>query len=111
MMQFDVVVTGIRCWLSIQRGDWPGSLCERLLSHVRAVTADAVTTACDRFGTSVPPPVAALGVSTVDRSEATASFLEPGRTKVDILLADLRALSGWRPKTRLILEHLFPPPA
>ena len=78
---------------------------------IRAVTAAAVTAACERFGQPVPPLVAALAVSASEPAEATASFLEPGRTKVDILLADLRVLPGWRPRIRLVLEHLFPPAA
>ena len=76
---------------------------------VRAVTADAITAAAERFGVPVPP--AALVESPSGRAEATASFLEPGRTKVDILREDLRALPGWCAKARLVLEYLFPPAA
>jgi len=43
--------------------------------------------------------------------EPTAVFLESGRTKTDILISDLGTLRGWRPKLRLIREHLFPPAA
>jgi hypothetical protein len=58
---------------------------------VRAVTAEAITAAGERFDVPVPP---ALVESPSGRAEATASFLEPGRTKVDILREDLRALPG-----------------
>ena len=78
---------------------------------IRAVTAAAVSASCERFAQPVPPLVAALAASPAEPAEATARFLEPGRTKVDILLADLRVLPGWRQRIQLVLEHLFPPAA
>jgi hypothetical protein len=79
--------------------------------RIRAVTADAITVAGERFGAPMPPALAALAELPSGRVEATAWFLDTGRTKVDILLDDLRVLNGWRAKVRLILEHLFPPAA
>jgi hypothetical protein len=76
---------------------------------IRAVTGDAITEACVRFSVPVPSELTALEVLPPGRPEATASFLEPGRAKVDILLADLRALPGWGQRARLVVEHLFPP--
>jgi hypothetical protein len=29
---------------------------------------------------------------------------------VDVLISDLRSLPTWRQRTRLVREHLFPPP-
>ena len=51
---------------------------------IRAVTADAITAAGERFGVPVAPALAAV-VESSGRAEATASFLKPDRTKVDIL--------------------------
>ena len=42
---------------------------------------------------------------------AIAEFLNDDRAKVDDLVSDLQALPGWRPKLRLIREHLLPPAA
>jgi hypothetical protein len=46
-----------------------------------------------------------------DEVEPTAAFLRQGVRRVDILLSDLRNVSGWTRKARLIREHLFPPAA
>jgi hypothetical protein len=42
---------------------------------------------------------------------AITEFLREDRTKVHDLVSDLRALQGWRPRLRLIREHLLPPAA
>ena len=43
--------------------------------------------------------------------EPTAEFLQHDLRRVDILLSDLRTISGWTRKLRLLREHLVPPPA
>ena len=58
-----------------------------------------------------------FGTATVDRAvdalRAGASSRVAGihamRSRTDVLLVDLRALSGWRARGRLIREHLIPP--
>ena len=80
---------------------------------LRAVCASGLASARQRLGT----PTAARLVDVLSGSgeaedvEPTAVFLRPGRTKTDILVSDLRTLAGWRPRLRLIREHLFPPAA
>jgi hypothetical protein len=40
-----------------------------------------------------------------------SSYLRADARKVDLLVADLRSLPGWRSRLRLVREHLFPPAA
>jgi hypothetical protein len=49
--------------------------------------------------------------ASADREAAIAEFLNDDRAKIDDLVSDLHALSGWRPRLRLIREHLLPPAA
>ena len=85
-------------------------LAERAIAKgIQVVTADAILAAATRFGVEMSSALRIFVESAPERAEATASFLVPGLTKVDILLHDLRALPRWRSKGRLILEHLFPP--
>jgi hypothetical protein len=62
------------------------------------------------FGTPVPPTIVE-GLRSATGREPTADYLRPRFRKVDILVSDLRLLTGWRSRFKLIREHLFPPPA
>ena len=42
---------------------------------------------------------------------ASASFAGRRMRKLDVLISDLRALSGWPSRLRLLREHIFPPRA
>ena len=84
------------------------SVCAAGVEHARARFATPVPAGW--LGVQAPPSRKALRrTSTADQAEPTAAFLRNGRTKVDILISDLRALRGTRLKARLIREHLFPP--
>lgn len=81
------------------------------VKRLRAVCAHGITCAQARFGTAVPQDWLHRLRAASRANEPTAAFLQNGRTKTDILRSDLRTLRGWRPKLRLIREHLFPPVA
>ena len=78
--------------------------------RLRSVCARGISSAQARFGTSVPRDWLDR-LQRVSDGEPAAAYLQTDRRKVDILIDDLRTLRGWRPKFRLLREHLFPPPA
>ncbi len=74
-----------------------------------SVCASGIREAAARFRTS-PVPSWVKRLQTVDsQRERTAVFLASGRTKLDVLRSDLQVLKGWRPRMKMIGEHLFPP--
>lgn len=75
--------------------------------RLRAVCARGLSLARDRFGTEVP--AALLGRMTGADREASAQFVGGRMRRVDVLIADLRALPGWRARLELLREHLLPP--
>ncbi|CAN5671223.1 hypothetical protein BH24ACI5_BH24ACI5_23100 [soil metagenome] len=80
---------------------------------VSALCADGLTAAGRWFGTRVPAGLLDR-LTAPPRSgapEPSAAFLEPHVGRIDELLSDLRALSGWSRRVRLVREHAFPPPA
>ena len=75
------------------------------------VCATGIALAADRFGTNVSRQWLE-GLETDDAASAPArAFLRTGRTRVDDLVSDLRALRGWRSRLRLLVEHALPPAA
>jgi hypothetical protein len=79
---------------------------------LRSVCASGIDHASRRFGTSYPAGWRdRLEIRNAGEVEPSAAFLQQELRQVDILLSDLRAVSGWAPKLRLLREHLFPPPA
>ena len=76
---------------------------------IRAVCADALQAAADRFATpSAAGLIARVAPRRGDREEASARFLTSGLRQADILRSDLASL-GWRRGVSLLREHLFPP--
>jgi len=81
------------------------ALAER--TGVRRICLRALLLARARFGTEIPSSaLAALEAAPED--EPSTMFLGPGVRKLDVLLDDVRVLSGWRPRLTLVKEHLFP---
>ena len=81
------------------------SLAER--TGVRRICLRALQLSHDRFGTEISTATrAALEAAPAD--EPSTMFLRPEIRKVDVLLDDVRALPGWRPRLTLLREHLFP---
>jgi hypothetical protein len=78
-------------------------------TRTAAVCAEALVLAAERFGTRVPAPLLEGDAEHAMTPPAIAVYLRPDARKVDLLLADLRALPGWRARGRLVREHLFPP--
>ena len=79
--------------------------------QLRSVCADGLRLARTRFGTRLDESWSRIVEHTARAREPTAEFVARGRTKVDVLVSDLRALDGCRPRLRLIRQHLFPPRA
>ncbi len=80
----------------------------------RTRTADVCATALTIASRQFASPGAGalleqLPQSASDRS--TTPYLRGNARRVDLLVADLRALPGWRSQVRLVREHLFPPAA
>jgi hypothetical protein len=78
--------------------------------RIRAVTWRGVSLAAAWLNTPVPAHVGQALATTTDL-EPTAAYLDPNLRKVDVLWSDLQHLDGWRPRVRLIREHLFPSPS
>jgi len=79
-------------------------------TRTAGVCAAALTTARQQF----PSPGADALLEHLPRSAIDGSmtpYLRGNARRVDLLVADLRALPGWRSQVRLIREHLFPPAA
>jgi hypothetical protein len=76
-----------------------------------AVCARGLRLAVDRFGTRLPSSTVLTDLEEpLEGGRRLPSiFLESGGRKVDLLLADLRAIPGWQGRVRLLREHLFPP--
>jgi hypothetical protein len=72
------------------------------------VTAYALRVAQRWLGTAIPPKVLDDLDAVDPRSEPAARYLGHV-SRLDNLFDDLRQLSGWRDRSRLILEHVFPP--
>lgn len=77
---------------------------------LRTICGRSIAEAQARFGTSLPTgwPAALEGHAAL---EPSARFLRSRPTKFGILRSDISALPGWRPRIRLVLQHLFPPAA
>ncbi len=74
---------------------------------VKAVCAQGLYAARERLDTPLPPNLLmALANGT---KEASGTFLGGHQRRIDVLLADLHALPGWRYRLRLLYEHVFPP--
>jgi len=76
--------------------------------RIARVCARGLSLSTDLFGTPVPPEVSRRLASAGD--EPTADYLRNGLRRVDILVADMRAL-GWKARARLLREHVLPAPA
>jgi hypothetical protein len=79
--------------------------------RLRSVCARGVQHAQSRFATPLPGEWLEQLDGAAAASEPAAAFLQEGRRPVDTLLTDLRALAGWKPKLKLLRQHLIPPPA
>ena len=76
--------------------------------HVVAVCADGLALAHQTFGGAATASLLAQLTPSNAPHEASAVYLVSGRRKVDVLVSDLRALTRWKDRSKLIREHLLP---
>ncbi len=87
-------------------GEWDDFVVLAQQRHVLAVCRHSLESAAVWFHTPMPDRVrsAARG----DDEAPTAAYLAP-QSRAHAVAADLRALSSWRDRARLVREHVFPP--
>jgi hypothetical protein len=74
------------------------------------ICARGLQLANERFHTRLPIALLTdLAALNDMKSSLTAVYLRPNARRVDLLMADLRALPNWGARARLVREHLFPP--
>ncbi len=77
--------------------------------RVAAACLDALSRCAQVLSLQVAPEIGEALRKAVERGDdVTAPLLGPSRSYADVLIADLRALPGWRQRSKLIAEHLFP---
>jgi len=77
--------------------------------ELRAVSRSSLSAAAQRFGTPVPGAVLETMQAKGSGAEASAAYLHPPTDSMTAALGDLRALSSWRDRARLVREHVLPP--
>jgi hypothetical protein len=88
---------------------WDAFAAEAVAKKIRAVCARGLDLAAQLLGTPVPAAVRAR-LTGPGPLEPTARYLTGALRRVDILRSDLEQMAGWRPRARLLREHLFPSP-
>jgi hypothetical protein len=92
---------------ALSAADWAQFLVTAASSRVQGICARGLALAHECFLTAIPQDVRqALGAA---REEPAGSFLGSGLRTVDVVRADLAALTNWRSKVALIREHVCPP--
>jgi hypothetical protein len=92
-----------------EKGDshlFPEKVAVPFFAAAAALCARSLALTRERFGTPVP---AALLDALAARADDSAAVFARGR-KIDVLISDLKALSGWRQRLQLLREHALPPP-
>ena len=74
-----------------------------------AVCADGLALAHQTFGGAATAALLARLAASKVPLERSAVYVVRGRRKVDVLVSDLRALTGWKERSKLVREHLLPP--
>jgi hypothetical protein len=76
------------------------------------VCAGALTLVARHFESAAAAALLAqLAGPTAPAGAPASRYLRADARKVDLLVADLQALPGWRARAQLLKEHLFPPAA
>jgi hypothetical protein len=88
-------------------GDWNDFAALASRCRVRALCVDGLQAAQRCFYTTVPDDAHARLTDGTQSAERSAVYLRRDLTRVDRLLADLRALN-YADKIRLLIEHVFP---
>ena len=74
--------------------------------RIAGICLDGLKQTARCFKTAWPPEVVSVLVA-VGASEPSMRYLTPG--KLRFMLRDIRSLSSWRERFRLVKEHLLPP--
>ena len=78
--------------------------------QLTTVCGDGLRVAEQRFrGRGVSSLFTSLAARTAGRHERSEIYATGRMRKVDVLISDLTVLEGWRPRMKLLREHLFPP--
>lgn len=92
---------------TLAAGAWPQLEQIARERGVSALCADGLGAACRLFGTHVPSSVLAA-LARDGASQRSRHYVERDVGPFDVLRDDLRELSRWRDRGRLLREHLFP---
>jgi hypothetical protein len=94
----------------LSEGEWE-SLTELACSRgIATFCLDGLRASREQLGTTVPPD-AEKRLADAAPHEPSSIYAEGTVTKRDILVTDLRVLTRWRDRIRLVREHAFPPAA
>jgi hypothetical protein len=78
--------------------------------QLRAVCAEGLALAERRFhGRGAKGILMQMAGRRANAQEPSQAFAAGAMRKIDVLFSDLAALEGWRPRLKLLREHLFPP--
>jgi hypothetical protein len=79
--------------------------------QVRAICQSSLQRAAAFFGTPLPGPLWSdrLSAPASHEPEPGAAYLDPRRRRASRLLDDLRALTSWAERWRLVRAHVLPP--
>lgn len=78
--------------------------------HVASLCLDALSQARARLGAALPEAVE-RSLSASAPAEPAHRYVEGPVAKLDVLGSDLRMLTSWSARWRLLREHAFPPAA
>jgi hypothetical protein len=95
----------------LSAGDWQRFATLVRERRVSAVCAESLRRAQGRFHTPVRAELGSVPQAADPASEVSARYFEPPSDSVTAALEDVRALSSWRDRSRLVREHLLPPAA
>ncbi|HEX2446262.1 MAG TPA: nucleotidyltransferase family protein [Vicinamibacterales bacterium] len=79
-------------------------------ARITSVAGQALALARDLLGANLTDPLTVVADAAPDRGEPSAPYVSRVGA-VRGLTIDLRSLGGWRPRIRLLREHLLPPRA
>ncbi|HUL73820.1 MAG TPA: nucleotidyltransferase family protein [Vicinamibacterales bacterium] len=103
--QFDIHLVASR----FTDGEWQAFAALARHRGLAGVCRKSLELSVRDFGTLVPDALWRDLVSESSDDAATSAYLTEGRRHIERVWWDLRALPGWRARTRLMRQHLFPP--
>ena len=92
----------------LQVKDWQTTLELAQEKQLAAITLDALLLSQRLFGTAIPDNIGKQLHQAAQRNEPSQLFLKRNLAEWQYFWHDLKALDGIRPKSRLIMESVFP---